>query len=80
VTPVWRGQEPAEVAGSQFAPYDVRVVFDEAGIIEARALPLRLGGRASVQTYRRHLLACAHLESVRELPALEEVLWAEKED
>ncbi|MDP9455264.1 MAG: hypothetical protein CYG60_10355 [Actinobacteria bacterium] len=77
-----RGQElRAEVAGSQFAPYDVRVVFDEAGIIEASCnCPYDWGGLCKhiVAT----LLACVHdPESVRELPALEEVLSGlEKEE
>jgi uncharacterized Zn finger protein len=69
------------VAGSQFAPYDVRVVFDEAGIIEAScSCPYDWGSLCKhiVAT----LLACVHdPESVRELPALEEVLSGlEKEE
>ena len=70
-----RGQElVAEVAGSQFVPYEVRVVFDEGGIMEAScSCPYDWGGLCKhiVAT----LLACVHEpESVRELPALEEVL------
>ncbi|MCA1704782.1 MAG: SWIM zinc finger family protein, partial [Actinobacteria bacterium] len=55
-----RGQElAAQVAGSQFAPYDVRVVFDDAGIIEAScSCPYDWGGLCKhiVAT----LLACVH--------------------
>ncbi len=70
-----RGQElGAKVAGGQFTPYDVRVVFDEAGIVEAScSCPYEWGGLCKhiVAT----LLACVHEpESVRELPVLEEVL------
>lgn len=70
-----RGQElRAKVAGSQFAAYDVRVVFDDARIIEAScSCPYDWGDLCKhiVAT----VLACIHEpESVRELPALEEVL------
>ncbi len=70
-----RGQElRAEVAGSQFSPYGVRVVFDEAGIVDAScSCPYDWGGLCKhiVAT----LLASSHEpESVRELPALEEAL------
>src|SRR3954447_11193204 len=64
----------AEVGGSQFAPYEVRVAFDEAGITEAAcSCPYEWGG------WCKHivaaLLAWAHEpESVRERPALEEIL------
>lgn len=70
---IQRGQElRAEVAGSQFAPYSVRVVFDEAGIIDAScSCPYDWGGLCKhiIAT----LLASLHEpESVRELPALED--------
>ena len=64
----------AEVAGSEFAPYEVRVAFDEAGITEAACgCPYEWGG------WCKHivaaLLASIHEpESVRDLPALEETL------
>ena len=64
----------ADVAGSEFAPYEVRVAFDEAGIAEAVCgCPYEWGG------WCKHivaaLLASTHEPgSVRELPALEEVL------
>ena len=64
----------AEVAGSEFAPYEVRVAFDEAGVTEAACgCPYEWGG------WCKHivaaLLASIHEpESVRELPTLEEVL------
>ncbi len=64
----------AEVAGSGVAPYDVRVVFDAAGIIEAWcSCPYDWGG------WCKHIVAallCAvhEPESVREMPALEEAL------
>lgn len=72
---IQRGTElGAKVAGSQFTPYDVRVIFDEGGIVEAScSCPYEWGGLCKhiVAT----LLACANEpESVRELPALEEVL------
>lgn len=72
---IQRGQQlAAEVAGSEFAPYDVRVVFDEAGIVESScSCPYEWGGicKHIVAT----LLARVHEpESVRELPALEDVL------
>jgi uncharacterized Zn finger protein len=72
---IQRGRElAAEVAGSEFAPYDVRIVFDEAGIVESScSCPYDWGGvcKHIVAT----LLACVHEpESVRELPALEETL------
>ncbi len=70
-----RGEEfRAEVAGSGFAPYDVRVVFGAAGTAEAWcSCPYDWGG------WCKHVVAsllCAIHEpgSVRELPALEEVL------
>ncbi len=70
-----RGQElRAEVAGSQFAPYGVRVVFDEAGIIHATcSCPYEWGGPC------KHIVAALvaysnEPESVRELPELEEAL------
>ena len=62
------------MAGRQFAPYGVRVVFDEAGIIDATcSCPYEWGGLC------KHivavLLAYSHEpESVRELPELEEAL------
>ncbi len=64
----------AAVAGSEFAPYEVRVAFDEAGITEAACnCPYEWGG------WCKHivaaLLACIHEpESVRERPGLEELL------
>ncbi len=64
----------SEVAGSQFAPYEVRVAFDEAGITGAAcSCPYGWGG------WCKHivaaLLACIHEpESVKERRALEEVL------
>jgi len=72
---VRRDQElRAEVAGSQLAPYGVRVVFDEAGIVDAScSCPYDWGGLCKhiVAT----LLASLHEpESVGELPALEEAL------
>jgi uncharacterized Zn finger protein len=72
---ILRGQElRAEVAGSQFAPYGVRVTFDEAGIIDTScSCPYEWGGLC------KHIVAAllAYLhepESVREMPALEEAL------
>jgi uncharacterized Zn finger protein len=70
-----RGQElRAEVAGSQFAPYSVRVVFDVAGIIDATcSCPYEWGGLC--KHIVAALLAYSHEpESVRYLPELEEVL------
>jgi hypothetical protein len=70
-----RGQElRAKVAGSQFAPYSVRVIFDEAGIIDATgSCPYEWGGPC--KHIVAALLAYAHEpESVRELPELEEAL------
>lgn len=64
----------AEVAGSDFAPYDVRVTFDEAGVIYAGcSCPYEWGG------WCKHivaaLLAQVHEpEIVRELPTLKETL------
>lgn len=64
----------AEVAGSDFAPYDVRVSFDEAGVTHAAcSCPYEWGG------WCKHivaaLLAGVHEpETVRDLPALEETL------
>jgi uncharacterized Zn finger protein len=79
---IQRGKElGAEVAGSQFAPYNVRVVFDEAGIIEAScSCPYEWGGLC--KHIVAALLACVNEpESVRELPALEEMLSGlEKEE
>jgi uncharacterized Zn finger protein len=73
---ILRGRElRAEVAGSQFAPYGVRVDFDEAGIIDAAcSCPYEWGGHC------KHIVAallayCHEPESVRELPELEEALW-----
>ncbi len=63
------------MAGSQFAPYGVRVDFDEAGIIDATcSCPYEWGGHC------KHIVAallayCHEPESVRELPELEEALW-----
>ncbi len=70
-----RGREiAAEVAGSGFAPYDIRVVFDEAGIVESScSCPYEWGGLCKHVVAA--LLARVHEpESVRELPALEETL------
>jgi uncharacterized Zn finger protein len=64
----------AEVAGSDFAPYNVRVSFDEAGITHATcSCPYEWGG------WCKHivaaLLACVREpEIVRDLPPLEETL------
>jgi uncharacterized Zn finger protein len=72
---ILRGQElRAEVAGSQFAPYGVRVVFDEVGIIDAAcSCPYEWGGLC--KHIIAALLAYSHEpQSVRELPALEEAL------
>ena len=72
---VLRGQElRAEVAGSQFTPYGVRVVFDAAGIIDATcSCPYEWGGLC--KHIVAALLAYSHEpESVRELPELEETL------
>ena len=77
-----RGRElRAEVVGSRFAPYDVRVVSDEAGIVGAScSCPYDWGGLCKHVVAA--LLACVHDPgSVRELPALEEVLRGlEKEE
>jgi uncharacterized Zn finger protein len=68
------GELRAEVAGSKFAAYGVRVASDEAGITEAACgCPYEWGG------WCKHivaaLLACVHEpESVQELPALEETI------
>jgi uncharacterized Zn finger protein len=72
---ILRGQElRAEVAGSQFAPYGVRVVFDESGIIDATcSCPYEWGGLCKHVVAA--LLAYSHEpELVRELPKLEEAL------
>lgn len=72
---IMRGQElRAEVAGSQFAPYSVRVVFDAGGIIDATcSCPYEWGGLC--KHIVAALLAYSHEpESVRELPELEEAL------
>ena len=69
------GQElRAEESGSQFAPYGVRVVFDAAGIIDAKcSCPYEWGGLC--KHIVAALLAYSHEpESVRELPELEETL------
>lgn len=62
------------MAGSEFAPYEISVAFDEAGITEAACgCPYEWGGwcKHIVAT----LLASIHEpESVRDLPALEETL------
>jgi uncharacterized Zn finger protein len=64
----------AEVAGSDFAPYDVRVSFDEAGVMYAGcSCPYEWGG------WCKHivaaLLAQVHEpETVQDLPTLEETL------
>lgn len=64
----------AEVAGSDFAPYNVRVSFDEAGITHATcSCPYEWGG------WCKHivaaLLACVREpEAVQALPALAETL------
>lgn len=64
----------AEVAGSDFAPYNVRVSFDEAGSTDATcSCPYDWGG------WCKHivaaLLACVHEpEDVHDLPTLEETL------
>lgn len=64
----------AEVAGSDFAPYNVRVSFDEAGSTDATcSCPYDWGG------WCKHivaaLLACVHEpEGVHDLPTLEETL------
>jgi uncharacterized Zn finger protein len=75
VSMIRRGEElRAEVAGSEFAPYDVRVVFDVAGMVEAWcSCPYDWGG------WCKHIVATLlceihEPESVRELPAIEEVL------
>ena len=72
---VLRGQElRAEVSGSQFTPYGVRVIFDAAGIFDATcSCPYEWGGLC------KHIVAallayCHEPESVRELPELEETL------
>lgn len=70
-----RGEElRAEVVGSEFAPYDVRVVFDAAGAVEAWcSCPYDWGGwcKHIVAT----LLSATHEpDSVRDQPAIEEVL------
>src|SRR5215210_7457184 len=64
----------AEVAGSQFSPYSVRVVFDEAGIVDAScSCPYDWGGVCKLIV--AVLLSYLHEpESVRELPVLEEAL------
>lgn len=70
-----RGEElQAEVVGSEFAPYDVRVGFDAAGMVEAWcSCPYDWGG------WCKHIVAtllCVihEPESVQELPVIEEVL------
>lgn len=68
------GALQAEVAGSDFAPYNVRVYFDEAGVADATcSCPYEWGG------WCKHIVAVllAHTrepEEVKELPALEETL------
>lgn len=70
-----RGEElRAEVAGSGFAPYDVRVVFEAGGITEAWcSCPYDWGGWCK-HVVAALLRAFREPEDVRELPALEEVL------
>jgi uncharacterized Zn finger protein len=70
-----RGEElRAEVAGSGFAPYDVRVVFEAGGIAEAWcSCPYDWGGWCK-HVVAALLRAVHEPGSVRELPALEEVL------
>lgn len=64
----------AEVAGSDFAPYNVRVSFDEAGITHATcSCPYEWGG------WCKHivaaLLVCVHEpDIVQDLPSLEETI------
>ena len=64
----------AEVAGNDFTPYEVRVAFDEAGVVDATcSCPYEWGG------WCKHIVAVllAHArdpETVRELPALQETL------
>jgi len=64
----------AEVAGSDFAPYNVRVSFDEAGITHATcSCPYEWGG------WCKHivaaLLVCVNEpENVQDLPSLEETI------
>ncbi len=64
----------ADVAGSDFTPYSVRVSFDEAGITHAKcSCPYEWGG------WCKHIIAallvCVHEpEIVRDLPPLEEAL------
>jgi uncharacterized Zn finger protein len=64
----------AEVAGSEFTPYSVRVSFDEVGITHATCTcPYEWGGWCKHTVAA--LLACLHEpEVVHELPALEETL------
>lgn len=72
---VRRGEDlRAEVVGSGFAPYDVRVVFDAAGIIKAWcSCPYDWGGWCK-HVVAALLHAIREPKDVRELPALEEVL------
>ena len=64
----------AEVAGSDFTPYNVRVALDEAGVAEATcSCPYEWGG------WCKHIVAVLlgrlrEPEEVKELPALEETL------
>lgn len=75
VSVIRRGEAlQAEVVGSEFAPYDVRVVFDAAGMVEAWcSCPYDWGGwcKHIVATL---LYAVHEPESVLELPATEEAL------
>lgn len=64
----------AEVAGSDFAPYNIRVSFDEVGVVDATCnCPYEWGG------WCKHIVAVLLAytrgpEEVEELPALEETL------
>jgi uncharacterized Zn finger protein len=64
----------AEVAGSEFAPYGVRVSFDEAGVTEAACECLYEWGGWCKHIVAALLARIREPELVRELPALEEVL------
>lgn len=70
-----RGEElRAEVVGSQFAPYDVSVAFEAGDIVEAWcSCPYDWGGPCK-HIVATLLSAIQEPESVRELPALEEIL------
>jgi uncharacterized Zn finger protein len=68
------GALQAEVAGSDFAPYNVRVSFDETGVTDATcSCPYEWGG------WCKHIVAVLLAqtrdpEEIRNLPALEETL------